>query len=92
MSATGTNRSGPGPCCCAPAADAGDIPALLERAVAGGAAAVVLRGPLALDGGARTAVENSGVVLLALTRGASWAQLVVLLRSLLSSSVIGGAA
>lgn len=72
-------------------ADAGDIPALLERAVAGGTAAVVLRGPLALDGGARTAVENSGVVLLALTRGASWAQLVVLLRSLLSSSVIGEA-
>ncbi|MFD5122505.1 PucR family transcriptional regulator [Streptomyces sp. NPDC058385] len=71
-------------------ADAADIPALIERAVAGGAAAVVLRGPLDVDEGARTAVENSGLVLLALTRGASWAQLVVLLRSLLSSS-IGGA-
>ncbi|MFA3835295.1 PucR family transcriptional regulator [Streptomyces aureus] len=72
-------------------ADAGDIPTLIQRGVAGGAAAVVLRGPLDLDGGARTAVENSGLAVLALTRGASWAQLVVLLRSLLSSSIVGGA-
>ncbi|MFE5170491.1 PucR family transcriptional regulator [Streptomyces sp. NPDC056634] len=72
-------------------AGAGDIPAVIERAAAGNAAAVVLRGPLDLDGGARTAVENSGLVLLALTRGASWAHLVVLLRSLLAGSIIGGA-
>ncbi|MFB7997361.1 PucR family transcriptional regulator [Streptomyces sp. NPDC056002] len=87
----GDNPLRPGAVLLCAGADAGDIPAVIERAAAGGAAAVVLRGPLDLDGGARTAVENSGLVLLALTRGASWAQLVVLLRSLLAGSSIGGA-
>ncbi|MFG2227767.1 PucR family transcriptional regulator [Streptomyces sp. NPDC048644] len=67
-------------------ADEEDVPELIERAAASRAAAVVLRGPLVLKAGVGTAVEKSGVVLLALNRGASWTQLVVLLRSLLSTS------
>ncbi|MFJ7199671.1 MULTISPECIES: PucR family transcriptional regulator [unclassified Streptomyces] len=70
-------------------ADEGDVPELVERAAVNRAAAVVVRGPVVLDAETRTAVENSGVALLALPRGATWAQLVVLLRSLLTTSVGG---
>lgn len=68
-------------------ADEGDVPELVERAAVNRAAAVVVRGPVVLDAETRTAVENSGVALLALARGATWAQLAVLLRSLLTTSV-----
>ncbi|MFE7045163.1 PucR family transcriptional regulator [Streptomyces atratus] len=71
------------------AADVRDLPALLDRAVTRQAPALVVRAPLDLEPELRAHVERSGVVLLGLAGGATWAQLVVLLRSLLSSSASG---
>ncbi|MEV7236582.1 helix-turn-helix domain-containing protein [Streptomyces sp. NPDC051020] len=71
------------------AADVRDLPALLDRAVTRQAPALVVRAPLDLEPELRARVERSGVVLLGLAGGATWAQLVVLLRSLLSSSASG---
>ncbi|MEV5983107.1 helix-turn-helix domain-containing protein [Streptomyces sp. NPDC052114] len=62
-----------------------DVPALLARAAGCGAPALVVRAPLDVGPELRTRVEHSGVVVLGLTAGATWAQLVVLLRTLLSS-------
>lgn len=56
-----------------------------------GAAALVVRAPAPADPAVITAAERSGVVLLALTRGASWAQLATLLRSLLADGDVGEA-
>lgn len=56
-----------------------------------GAAALVVRAPAPADPAVVTAAERSGVVLLALTRGASWAQLAALLRSLLADGDVGEA-
>lgn len=71
------------------AADARGLPVLLDRAVACEAPALVVRAPLDLEPELRARVERSGVVLLGLAGQATWAQLVVLLRSLLSSSASG---
>ncbi|MFB9577380.1 PucR family transcriptional regulator [Streptomyces yanii] len=71
------------------AADVGDLPALLDRAVTRQAPALVVRAPLDLEPELRARIERSGVALLGLAGGATWAQLVVLLRSLLSSSASG---
>ncbi|MFE7710192.1 PucR family transcriptional regulator [Streptomyces sp. NPDC057486] len=71
------------------AADVGDLPALLDRAVTRQAPALVVRAPLDLEPELRARVERSGVALLGLAGGATWAQLVVLLRSLLSGSASG---
>ncbi|MFD6433746.1 PucR family transcriptional regulator [Streptomyces venezuelae] len=64
--------------------------ARLMRALTGaGAAALVVRGPV--DTVALEAVaEETGIALLALTRGASWAQLAAMLRTLLSEGDVGG--
>ncbi|MEU7579813.1 helix-turn-helix domain-containing protein [Streptomyces sp. NPDC041068] len=70
-------------------ADAGDLPVLIDRAVACRAPALVVRAPLDLGQDLRERVERSGVVLLGLAGGATWAQLVVLLRSLLSTGASG---
>ncbi|WP_406135724.1 PucR family transcriptional regulator [Streptomyces sp. NBC_01089] len=56
-----------------------------------GAAALVVRAPVPADAAVTAAAERSGVALLALTRGASWAQLAALLRSLLADGDIGEA-
>ena len=49
-----------------------------------GAAGLVVRAPAAVDERVTAAVTGSGVVLLALTRGASWAQLAAMIRSLIA--------
>ncbi|MGH4031334.1 PucR family transcriptional regulator [Actinomycetota bacterium Odt1-20B] len=56
-----------------------------------GAAALVVRAPAPADATVTAAAERSGVALLALTRGASWAQLAALLRSLLADGDVGEA-
>jgi len=53
------------------------------------AAGLIIRSPIATDDLITTAVADSGVALLALTKGASWDQLGVLLRSLLAEGDIG---
>jgi hypothetical protein len=55
------------------------------------AAAVILRSPVARSEEVAAAAEKSGVALLGLTRGASWAQLAAMLRSLLAEDDVGGA-
>ncbi|MFI1597297.1 PucR family transcriptional regulator [Streptomyces venezuelae] len=64
--------------------------ARLMRSLTGvGAAALVVRGPV--DTADLEAVaEETGIALLALTRGASWAQLAAMLRTLLSEGDVGG--
>jgi hypothetical protein len=53
------------------------------------AAGLVVRAPVPRDASIREAVAESGVALLGLTRGASWDQLAVLLRSLLAEGDVG---
>ncbi|MEU1121300.1 helix-turn-helix domain-containing protein [Streptomyces sp. NPDC005879] len=65
--------------------------ALLMRRLSGaGAAALVVRGPV--EGAELEAVAaETGIAVLALARGASWAQLAAMLRTLLSEDDVGGA-
>ncbi len=67
-------------------ADVEHLPGLIDRAVANQIPALVLRAPLNLPAELRATIERSGVVLLGLSAGATWTQLIVLLRSLLASS------
>ncbi|MFJ9776917.1 PucR family transcriptional regulator [Kitasatospora sp. NPDC101157] len=53
------------------------------------AAALVVRGPVEDEPGLVQAAEQSGIALLALTPGASWAQLAAMLRTLLAEGDIG---
>ncbi len=53
------------------------------------AAALVVRSPVPSDERLAVAVRTSGVALVRLTRGASWAQLAALLRSLLAEGDVG---
>ena len=53
------------------------------------AAGLVVRSPVGCDEEVAAAVDSSGVPLLGLTRGASWAQLAALLRSLLAEGDVG---
>jgi hypothetical protein len=53
------------------------------------AAGLVVRAPIAPDETITKAVTESGVALLGLTRGASWDQIAVLLRSLLAEGDVG---
>jgi DNA-binding PucR family transcriptional regulator len=64
-----------------------DIADLLRQP---GVTAVVVRVPVAVDDALKAATEESGSVLLGLTRGASWAQVAALLRSLLAVDDVGG--
>ncbi|WND39228.1 helix-turn-helix domain-containing protein [Streptomyces sp. BB1-1-1] len=68
---------------------AGDTARLLTALGDAGAAALVVRAPVPADAVVTAAAESSGVALLALTRGASWAQLAALLRSLLADGDVG---
>ncbi|MEV4754360.1 helix-turn-helix domain-containing protein [Micromonospora sp. NPDC049559] len=54
-----------------------------------GAAGLVLRAPVAVGPELAAAARESGVALLGLTRGASWAQLAAMLRGLLAEGDIG---
>jgi hypothetical protein len=55
------------------------------------AAGLVLRAPVALSADLAAAAGEAGVALLGLTRGASWAQLAAILRSLLAEGDVGDA-
>jgi hypothetical protein len=64
---------------------------LLRRLGDASAAALVVRAPIPVTDELRAAVAETGVALLGLTRGASWTQLVAMLRSLLAEDDIGAA-
>ncbi|MBL7252908.1 helix-turn-helix domain-containing protein [Actinoplanes sp. LDG1-01] len=68
-----------------------EIAALLRALGPQGAAGLIVRAPVPGGDELRAAAEESGVALLALTRGASWAQLAALLRSMLSQGDVGDA-
>ncbi len=55
------------------------------------AAGLVLRAPVTVTAAIAAAVEETGVALLTLARGASWAQLAAMLRSLLAEGDVGDA-
>jgi len=54
-----------------------------------GVGALVLRAPVRSTAALRAAADKSGVAVLALSRGAAWAQLTALLRSLLADGDVG---
>ncbi|MFE0054891.1 helix-turn-helix domain-containing protein [Streptomyces sp. NPDC059003] len=66
------------------------IAGLLDSLGEHGAAGLVVRAPVAADERVTAAVRRSGVALLGLTRGASWAQLAAMLRSLIAEGDVGG--
>ncbi|GAA1964169.1 helix-turn-helix domain-containing protein [Catenulispora subtropica] len=61
------------------------VAALVDHAGGLGAAAVVVRSPVVAQGPVAEAAARTGVVVLGLTPGASWAQVAALLRSLISA-------
>jgi hypothetical protein len=71
--------------------DAEGIAPLVARLSGEGAVALVVRAPVEIDDDARATLAESGVALLGLARGATWAQLAALLRSLLADGDIGAA-
>ncbi|WP_346054965.1 MULTISPECIES: PucR family transcriptional regulator [Amycolatopsis] len=66
-----------------------EVVRLLRALARHDAAGLVVRSPVALTGEVTAAVEETGVALLGLTRGASWAQLAAMLRSLLAEGDVG---
>ncbi|MGW3163905.1 PucR family transcriptional regulator [Streptomyces sp. NPDC001142] len=68
---------------------AGAVAALVERAAGLGAVAVVVRSPVPVAGPVAEAADRTGVTVLGLTPGASWAQVAALLRSLLATDELG---
>ncbi|MBM0230823.1 helix-turn-helix domain-containing protein [Micromonospora sp. STR1_7] len=68
-----------------------EIAGLLRTLGRHDAAGLVLRAPVPATESLRTAALESGVAVLALTRGASWAQLAALLRSMLRQGDVGDA-
>ncbi|MGH1565767.1 PucR family transcriptional regulator [Mumia sp. DW29H23] len=68
-----------------------DIVRLLDTLGEHRAAGLVVRAPVVVDAACAEAVERSGVALLGLTRGASWAQLAAMLRSLIAEGDVGAA-
>jgi hypothetical protein len=66
-----------------------DIAGLLRELGAHKASGLVVRSPVPDDPDLHTAVAESGVALLGLTRGASWTQLAAMLRSLLAEGEVG---
>lgn len=69
-------------------ADPADVAAVLHESGAQGARALVVRAPAPDGPEVAAAVAESGVPLLALTRGASWAQLTAVLRALIAEDDI----
>ncbi|QNG35655.1 PucR family transcriptional regulator [Geodermatophilaceae bacterium NBWT11] len=70
-------------------ADPVAVTALLEHLGRCGAAGLVLRAPVAATPAVLAAAAGSGVALLGLTRGATWAQLAAMLRALLAEGDVG---
>ena len=66
-----------------------DVATLLGTLGRQGAAALVLRAPVRTEPMLREAATATGVPVLALTRGASWAQLAAMLRSLIAEGDVG---
>ena len=66
-----------------------EIVELLTTLATQDAAGLVLRAPVSADPAIIRASEESGVPVLALTRGASWAQLTSMLRSLIAEGDVG---
>lgn len=71
-------------------ASSAEIADVVRAVAAEGAVGLVLRVPVDIDADARRAVAEEGLVLFGLTRGASWAQVAALLRSLLALDDLGG--
>jgi DNA-binding PucR family transcriptional regulator len=69
--------------------DPGEIALLLSQLGKQQTVALILRAPVPVDGVVAAAAEKSGVAVLGLTRGASWAQLAAMLRSLLAEGDVG---
>ncbi|MEO6087397.1 MAG: helix-turn-helix domain-containing protein [Umezawaea sp.] len=67
-----------------------EIAGLLRSLGHAAAVGLVVRAPVPVSDEVAAAVRDSGVALLGLTRGASWAQLAAMLRSLLAEGDIGG--
>ncbi|WP_062351658.1 PucR family transcriptional regulator [Herbidospora yilanensis] len=68
---------------------AGALPALLRSLGGHDTVALVVRAPVALTPEVRAAVHDSGVALIGLRRGATWAQLTALIRAMLAEGDIG---
>lgn len=68
-----------------------EIIALMESLGAHDAVGLVVRAPVEPDDRYAAVAERHGVVLLGLTRGASWAQLAAMLRSLIAEGDVGEA-
>ncbi|GLX97074.1 PucR family transcriptional regulator [Herbidospora sp. NBRC 101105] len=68
---------------------AGGLPALLRSLGGHDTVALVVRAPVALTPEVRAAVQESGVALIGLRRGATWAQLTALIRAMLAEGDIG---
>lgn len=66
-----------------------DVVALLKELGAARAAGLVVRAPVPATPAVRAAVDASGVALLGLSRGAPWAHLAAMLRSLLAEGDVG---
>jgi hypothetical protein len=71
--------------------DPDEIAGLLRTLGRQDVAGLVVRSPVPRTDTLRIATEESGVALISLTRGASWAQLAALLRSLLAEGDVGEA-
>jgi hypothetical protein len=69
--------------------DPAEIADLLAALAAQQATALVLRAPVRAEEQVLAASEASGIPVLALTRGASWAQLAAMLRSLIAEGDVG---
>ena len=69
--------------------DPAEVVALLATLGRAGAAGLVLRAPVPATAEVRAAVDSSGVALLGLSRGAPWAHLAAMLRSLLAEGDVG---
>ena len=69
--------------------DADEINSLIYDLGRSGAAVLVVRAPVETTPEVLRAVRKSGVVLLGLTKGASWSQLAAMLRTLLAESDVG---
>lgn len=72
--------------------DPAAIAALLVELGRGDAAALVVRAPVPFTDEVRAAADTSRVALLGLSRGAPWAHLATMLRSVLAEGDLGGAA
>ena len=68
-----------------------DVLQLLEQTAAAGGAGLVVRAPAPVDPRITAVAQQTGTVLLALTRGASWNQLATLVRALLGEGQVGTA-